>query len=273
MATKEEFQKYILNDYPRYNLQDKFSFSCKPGMSCFNKCCNDVNIFLTPYDIIRMKNRLGISSTEFLKKYTLIPLEENLKHPVVMFRMQEGSLDCNFVDKEKGCTIYEDRPWACRMFPVGLASPGDDSRDLDEEFYFLLKEEVCKGFEEEGAKEWTVEEWMKDQGVEEYVEMGDLFKDISLHPRIQSNRPMEPVKLEMFYTVCYDIDKFRNLVFNSSFFKRFDVSDAEKEKMNNDDSELLKFGFKFLRFSLFGEKDALPLKPDYRSKIMQEKVS
>ena len=35
-------------------------------IACFTRCCRNIDILLTPYDVIRMKNRLGITSTEFL---------------------------------------------------------------------------------------------------------------------------------------------------------------------------------------------------------------
>ena len=241
----------ILTEYPRMKGTDKFPFRCHPGVSCYNKCCNDVNIFLTPYDIIRLKNKLGISSGEFLEKYTLLPIEEKLRHPIVMLRMNDETKNCQFVDSN-GCTVYEDRPWSCRMFPVGVASPNEIPDDDRERFYFLLHEDVCKGFEQ--GREWTIEEWMKDQKVDEYNEYGELFKDISLHPFFTSSKGIQPVKLEMFYMVCYDIDKFKSFVFESTFLKRFKVDKKEIEGMRQDDGALLKFGFKWLRFSLFGEK-------------------
>ncbi len=264
---RKEFQEKVLKEYPRMKASDVFKFRCHPGISCYNKCCNDVNIFLTPYDIIRLKRRLGISSSEFLAKYAILPIEENLKHPVVMLKMDEKTLDCPFVG-EKGCSVYEDRPWSCRMFPVGSASP-DEKSEEKEEFYFLLKEDVCKGFEED--KEWTVAEWLENQRTREYEEIGEEFKKISLHPKMVSGQVKEPVKLEMFYTVCYDIDKFRDLVYNSTFFKRFKADEELKEKMKTDDVELLKYGFKFLRFSLFGER-ALELTEDYQ-KIFEKRVN
>ena len=51
-------------------FDDTFYFSCHPGIDCFTQCCQDVNILLTPYDIARMKNRLGMTSTEFLERHT-----------------------------------------------------------------------------------------------------------------------------------------------------------------------------------------------------------
>ncbi len=241
----------IIKDYPRMKQNDKFIFECHPGVSCFNKCCNDVNIFLTPYDIIRLKNRLGISSSELLEKYTLLPIDENLRHPIVMLRMRDDNMNCPFVS-EHGCSVYEDRPWSCRMYPVGVASPNEVAQAESDDFYFLLKEEVCNGFA--NGKEWTVQSWMDDQGVEEYNIYGEMFKDISLHEKLLKLKAIEPVKLEMFYMVCYDIDKFRDFLYESSFFKRFDVEEKRIQKMKTDDLELLKFGFDWLRFSLFGEK-------------------
>ena len=41
---------------------DTFSFSCSKELECFNRCCRDINLFLTPYDILRIKRRLKIPS-------------------------------------------------------------------------------------------------------------------------------------------------------------------------------------------------------------------
>jgi hypothetical protein len=251
METIEKLNKTILKEYPRLGLEDRFSFNCHKGVSCFNKCCSDVNIFLTPYDIVRLKNRLGIKSSEFLEKYTLLPIQEDMRHPVVMLRMSDEELKCPFVSEE-GCTVYEDRPWSCRMYPLGVASPKEAEQNNNEEFYFLLKETVCQGFKEN--REWSVLEWMDDQSVSEYNELGDSFREISLHDYFIKAKAIEPVKLEMFYTVCYDIDKFREFVFNSTFLKRFRVDIERVEKMRENDLDLLRFGFEWLKFSLFGEK-------------------
>jgi hypothetical protein len=47
---------------------------CHKGIACWNACCSNIDISLTPYDILRMKTRLGITSAEFLKDYT-VPYE------------------------------------------------------------------------------------------------------------------------------------------------------------------------------------------------------
>lgn len=250
----------LLSNYPKLQIDEKFKFECKPGIECFNKCCNDVNIFLTPYDIIRMRKALGITSGEFLERYAILPIASNLRHPIVMLKMEDETLNCPFVC-EQGCSIYDDRPWSCRMFPLGVALPNEaEQQNSGEEFYFLIKENVCKGFETE--KSWTAEEWLANQGVEDYQLLGNLFKEISLHKFFVTSKAIEPVKLEMFYMVCYDIDKFRKFLFDSTFFKRFEIEQKYINKLKEDDVELLKFGFRWLRFSTFGEK-TLQLRKEY----------
>jgi len=272
MKELENLKKAILDEYPRLDENSSFTFHCHKGVSCFNECCGDVNIFLTPYDIIRLKSRLGITSGEFLAKYTISPFDEKLRYPVVMLRMEENEKkSCPFVT-EDGCSVYEDRPWACRMFPLGLASPKDGSTQLDDEFYFLLKDGICKGFEEK--KTQTVSEWIKDQGIDDYTELGEMFKDIALHDKMQTGDAMSPEKVEMFFMVAYNIDRFRDFVFKSTFLKKFEIDESTVKSIENDDVELLKFGFGFLRFALFGE-DTLKIRTDVledKKRQIQEKM-
>ncbi len=253
-STREvnERKQEILKDYPRMTRQDTFQFACHSGLNCYNKCCGDVNIVLTPYDIIRMRKALEMTSEEFLAKYTFVPFNKEQQLPVVMLKMNEDEArTCPFV-REEGCMIYGDRPWACRMYPVGMASPGKGSAEGDEEFYFLMKDLPCEGFEE--SSEWTIESWMEDQGVGAYNEMGELFKQVSLHPRLLGGMELTPSKVEMFYIACYDADKFRRFIFETKLLDNFEVEPQVLEAIEKDDIELFKFGIRWLKFSVFGEQ-------------------
>ena len=246
----DNLKKEILEHYPRLSETDVFQFACHKDVPCFNDCCGDVNIFLTPYDIIRLKNKLGITSQEFLEKYTVSPFDKKQKYPVILLKMRDDEKKrCPFVTEE-GCSVYEDRPWSCRMYPLGLASPKEDAPE--EEFYFLMKEDVCKGFAEE--REQSVAEWMADQGINEYDEMGRLYKEVTLHDYFDKGGELLPEKMEMFHLVCYNIDKFRRFLFDSTFFDKFVITEHEKEIIESNDVELFKFGVQWLKFSLYGEK-------------------
>jgi hypothetical protein len=246
----ESLKETLLNEAPRFKEKDSFKFSCRKDLSCFTHCCGDVNIFLTPYDVLRMKNHLGLSSEDFLARYTLIPFNEEQQMPIVVLKMSESEgKPCPFVNSD-GCSIYEDRPWSCRMYPLGFASPKEGATD-DEEFYFLMQEGDCRGFED--GEEITVGKWLKDQGIIEYNEMGSLFKDISLHDHFQKGGTLDPQQMEMFYVGCYNLDKFRRFIFESSFLDSFEVQADLLEAVKHDDVELMKFAFMWLRYSLFGE--------------------
>ncbi len=48
--------------------ESRFKFRCHPGVACFTECCGKTTIILTPYDILRLKNRLGVPAGDFLQK-------------------------------------------------------------------------------------------------------------------------------------------------------------------------------------------------------------
>lgn len=246
----EALKQTVLKEYPRLAENDSFSFNCHPGLKCFNQCCGDVTIVLSPYDILRMKKALRLSSEEFLKRYTFVPFSQGFALPIPILRMDEGEgKRCPFVGKN-GCTIYADRPWACRMYPLGMASPKNPA-EQGEPFYFLIRERPCDGFDED--RSLTIREWLKDQCLIEYNAMGEDFKEITLHDFFIRGKTLDPKKMEMLYMACYDLDRFRRFLFESTFFENFNVAADEIERIQADELELMRFAFRWLKFCLFGE--------------------
>ncbi|MBU0520396.1 YkgJ family cysteine cluster protein [bacterium] len=248
----QRFKEKVLREYPRLSKDDTFKFACKPGISCYNECCGDVNIFLTPYDILRMKNALGIQSEEFLDKYTITPFDKNQNYPVILLKMQDDDKHtCHFVSPD-GCAVYDDRPWACRYYPIGMASPKENDEEVESAFFFLLNEDHCKGHGE--GNEMSVAEWRIDQGLDKYDEFGELYKELTLHDYFARGKQLDVPRMEMFHMACYNLDKFREFILNSSFLTRLELEADLLEKLKEDDEELLRFGFRWLKFALFAEK-------------------
>lgn len=238
---------------PPVQLTDssKFNFACHKGLSCFTSCCRGINITLTPYDIIRLKNRMQIPSDEFLAVYTKPQLLEKTDLPVVTLRMlDDEAASCPFV-REDGCLVYADRPTTCRYYPLGVGSMSYKEQQ-EKGFYFFINEPHCKGFEEE--TEWSVAEWRKDQGVDVYDEINAEWTDLIVRKRsIPSNIRLTEKTKNMFFTASYDIDRFRRFVFESTFLELYNIDKETEAKIREDEIELLKFGFRWLKWLLFKE--------------------
>ena len=243
-------QDKIIREVPRMVPDSTFTFRCEKGLECFTRCCADVSIVLTPYDILRMKNALGIDSSEFLVRYTISPFTPDQKIPVVLLKMDPETRRCLHVT-ENGCSIYRDRPWACRMYPLGLAQPERPTPE-DRDFHFLIREEICQGHGE--GRTLTVRDWIQEQGIEEYDMMGAAFKELMLHPFWNEDQELTPAQIDMFFMACYDLDRFRRFVFETRLLKLFVVDEARIDALRDDDLELLDFALQWLRFSLFHDK-------------------
>jgi len=220
-----------------------FRFNCAPGVSCFTLCCRDVNILLTPYDVLQLKNALGLSSDEFLEKHAIVLSKENQLIPLVFLKMREEDKRCPFVTEE-GCTVYEHRPWACRMFPLDSADDGT--------FHLITDSSRCKGLE---AKEtWQIGEWLVEQGVVPYDEMNTLLTGVTAPLKAQKLDIDNPDISKMVFMSLYNLDKFRDFIFKSTFLDRFELDPLLIEKINRSDIELLKFAIDWIKFGIFGQK-------------------
>jgi len=227
-------------------------FQCRPGLACFTSCCQDVNIFLSPYDILRMKNALGISSDEFLERYTRTLLPGPGKIPIILLTMREEDKRCHFVT-DQGCSIYEDRPWACRMYPL-------DKSDETGEYSFIVDAETCLGQKED--KPWVLGEWFQDQGLPPFEDMDMRFRLVTQYPRLMEAGIDQPQVRQMFRMACYDLDTFRRFVYGTRFFEVFEVEDEMKDAARTDDVALLELAINWLRFGLVCG-DVLPIKQEW----------
>ncbi len=256
MDSVERMKEDIIENYTRLTPEDSIQFTCNAGVPCFTRCCRDINIFLTSYDVLRLKRRLNITSEEFVSKYTLA-LPVNIRHriPIIVLRMSDNEeKTCPFLG-EGGCTVYEDRPWACRMYPLGVASQKTQENPEGEEFYYLIEDKhKCQGHGV--GTPVKIADYIADQGVVEYEEMNVPFRDLTLHPFFtSSDQSLPPHQAQMFFMAAYNIDMFRRFLFNSRFFEVMDVEEGLQERLASDEDELYRFAFRWMRYSLFNEGD------------------
>lgn len=221
-------------------LDDCFHFQCDARLSCFPKCCSGSHVWLTPYDIVRMKGALGITAGEFLERYTEMHYAQG--YPEVKMAMANGGAgSCPFV-VEAGCAVYGDRPWVCRLFPL---VPVEDEQDLRFEVY---RWEPCRGFDWGDAV--SVRQWRDSNGLPEYEDFNREWRKIMHHPMIEGRRLREGAATEQFRIACYDIDRFRSSIFAGELRGRFDADRELPEGMATSDAALLKCAIGWLRQEL-----------------------
>ena len=239
-----------------------FSFACHPRVSCFNKCCHEIDVILTPVDILKMKTALNIRSDEFLKKYTTLQTIKDTGIPLVKLLMRENSKGaCIFLNESKGCSIYQNRPQVCRSYPLGLGALDPRHAKLQTEGQspdarFMIQEDMCMGHQE--PKTWTLKKWMEDQGAFTMEELNKPWMEIVAKLKAMKITDKQNHEINLFIMASYDLDTFWNFVFESSFLQRFVVDEITVENIKSTETELLKFGMEWLQYALFGEGSIRP---------------
>ena len=228
-----------------------FRFQCHGGLDCFNRCCRTPTILLSPYDILRLKRFLGLTSREFLARYARREIEEWSNLPLIFidpFKTEEPG--CPFLGAA-GCTVYAHRPAACRLFPVTMGSRMTEQGMVDH--YFCRQLDYCRGFA--GGREWTLESWMADQGFGEYDEGRREWLEILLKMGLKGPRGVDGARQELFAAVSYDLDQFRHEL------SRPEVRGAalrlgfNPEDLQTDDAALLRFSYRYLQVLFLGEEE------------------
>ena len=236
----------------------RFKFRCHKGISCFTACCSNINIVLPPYDLLRLRKRFAMTTEDFINTYCDIEILAKTLLPVITLKMKnDEKRSCPFLTPD-GCSVYEDRPNICRYYPAGMATlRKKDAEGGKDEFYFMTREEHCKGFEED--KEWTIDEWRRDQGADLHDEINRGWMEVLIKKKSFGEKEFPEIKNQMFFMVSTNTDYFREFVFGSSFLETYDIPQERIEKVRTDDAELLKLGFEWLRSAMFAE-ETLPFK-------------
>lgn len=232
-------------DFQQLAPDASFHFLCHADIACFNQCCRDLNQYLTPYDIVRLKNRLRLDSTQFLKQYTVSHVGPRSGLPMVSLRMvaREG-LRCPFVTTS-GCTVYEDRPGACRTYPLGRMAVRQQGQDHCKESYFLIKEPHCRGFEE--STTWTIDAWKNNQQIHTYNTMNDLMMDLVTLNNRRNKKKLTPDEAAVFFLACYDLDRFKGVALRKGL-----LAGERTKAALDDDTALMCFAIDWVKDQLFG---------------------
>ncbi len=131
-----------------------FSYECK---AC-KRCCQGKRIPVNPYEVARLAQHLGLSTTEFLAAHTEVG-------GAILRRRDDDT--CVFLG-EGGCTVHTARPLACRLYPLGRQRTPDGQ----ERFAELQPHPRSEGVY---GQEGTVDGYLASQEVAHHLQMGDRY--------------------------------------------------------------------------------------------------
>ena len=252
-------KREFMENLPEIKANERFCFDCHPQVPCFNQCCAELTLPLTPYDIMRLCRHLVMPSQEFLTTYTDMQIIEETGFAMHTLKMnREPGEPCPFVSPV-GCQVYENRPSACRAYPLGrgtkLTAEGVAER------FFLVHEEHCHGFDEGSQR--TPAEWFANQGLAPYNNSNDQY--MRLMSLVQaSGKPLDQ-RLQAMSRLClFHLASFRQMIEKMRIFAHLEL-DANRKAMIMEDSlegdeACLAFAIDWMELVIFGQAEHLKRK-------------
>ena len=229
----------------------RFTFGCHPNVTCFTECCRELELALTPYDVLCLCKELLISSAEFIDRYVVMEPDERGGFPNMYLGMvDDGRASCPFVSGG-GCKVYNSRPGACRAYPVGRGVALDANGTM-REMFVLVNEEHCQGFSEPDSH--NVAGWFKNQGLTEYNSVNDELWNLLYHEQVRQGASLTQEEKDTFLLALYKLDEFRKMVSSPAFCDKYMLSKKDRRAVLADDLHLLRFGIRWLTEILFAKK-------------------
>lgn len=244
---------------PELAPDSAFTFACGPDSPCFNACCSELRLPITPYDMLRLRLNLGIPSATVAKNFLETNFIENTGLPLPLLKMIPlPGEPCPF-RTPVGCSVYEDRPSACRAYPLGRGTRLENYGVRER--FFIVKEDYCLGFD--AKKTYTPLSWLKTQGLTPFNFFNDLYmRLVSLIAA--GNEPVSEKIGKMAFLALYQTDKFREFILKFDLFSHLDLETERFNLILADSLEgqeaRLKFGMDWMELIIFGQADNLKRK-------------
>lgn len=169
---------------------DLMQLSCGINGCSSNCCAKSAPIILNPYELALICRASGMSYEDLLD---FVDTDRAKGFPLVMLPRDPA---CHFWTG-KGCRIYNARPLACRLFPLGRVFDNGRSHLV------LPKLNVCRGLTSSSTK--SVLDYLRDQDTALFIEMADQW--IAFVSEIEKfPLPDAPVTSVAFHMLVYSPD-------------------------------------------------------------------
>jgi Fe-S-cluster containining protein len=158
---------------------------------CSSNCCTkSVPIVLNPYEIALICGAGRMSYEDLLD---IVDTDRARGFPLVMLPRDPA---CHFWTG-KGCRIYQSRPLACRLYPLGRVYDHGKSQLV------LPELNVCTGLSTHSSK--TVADYLRDQDTAVHIAMADWWIEF-VNDMERLPLPDRPVTSVAFHMLVYSPD-------------------------------------------------------------------
>lgn len=171
--------------------------------------------------------------------------------PLAWLRMAGGpDGDCPFL-RPSGCSVYADRPGACRAYPLGRGT-SMGANGMRQRLY-LVRERHCHGFGQGPAQKPRT--WLDSQGHGPYAAASDRLARL-MAMISAGGAPVSPAQARMARVCLYAHDRLREIISGLNIFRRIRPGNHDRRLILDDstagDAAALDFGLDWLEMSIFG---------------------
>lgn len=109
-----------ISDGKRYGINDMVKADCDDCKGC-SACCHGMgsSIVLDPLDVCRLLRHFHTRFEALLEDKIELNIVDGVILPNLKMNAQTPDEPCVFLDGQGRCSIHEDRPGICRIFPLG----------------------------------------------------------------------------------------------------------------------------------------------------------
>lgn len=140
-----------ISDGKKYSINDMVKADCDDCKGC-SACCHGMgsSIVLDPLDVHRLMSHFHTRFEVLLEDKIELNIVDGVILPNLKMNMQAEGEPCVFLDAEGRCSIHEDRPGICRIFPLGRVYE-------DNIFSYILQIHECQ---KENRSKVKVSKWI-----------------------------------------------------------------------------------------------------------------
>ncbi len=164
-------QEGVLNkgmDTTEIALTDSLPLTCTRA----GTCCHGKTVWLNPWELARLAAAKDLTSREFRDRYCEFGgIKLRFDTPAGI----EGPLRCSQYLSDFGCSVHEDRPLVCRLYPLGRERRGKEVQYIHQGRVF-----PCLGAcpNVVNLTHLTVNDYLNDQDVTAHFAASDAYLEL-----------------------------------------------------------------------------------------------